>query len=146
VAEAYLVDTSVFVRWYVDQVGFEHAREVQKRFLDGAVGLETVDFVRVELAEVLRKKGYLEQRLTRQECLEAARDLDDLGVVVHPTSVATLQLAIALTVDRSLRTYDALLVAHAINRALPVLTADARLCRAVVGVVPTVLLDGIGRP
>lgn len=142
-AETYLVDTCVFVRWYVDQAGFEHAREVQKRFLDGVVRLETVDFVRVELADVLRKKGYLKQRLTRQELLDAAHDLDDLGVVVHPTSAATLRLAIELSVDRSLKTYDALLVAHAITRGLPVLTSDARLCRAVVGVVPYVLLDGI---
>ncbi|MCW2945330.1 MAG: hypothetical protein JWR24_2047 [Actinoallomurus sp.] len=30
VAEAYLVDTEVFLRWFIDQDGFEHAREIQQ--------------------------------------------------------------------------------------------------------------------
>jgi hypothetical protein len=29
VADAYVVDTGVFLRWFVDQDGFEHARELQ---------------------------------------------------------------------------------------------------------------------
>ncbi|SEG73869.1 hypothetical protein SAMN04489712_110164 [Thermomonospora echinospora] len=49
-ADAYLVDTGVFLRWFVDQEGFEHAREIQQAFLDGTVLLETVDFARVEVA------------------------------------------------------------------------------------------------
>lgn len=43
-ADAYLVDTGVFLRWLVDQDGFEHAHEIQEAFIHGAVGLETVDF------------------------------------------------------------------------------------------------------
>jgi hypothetical protein len=30
VADAYVVDTGVFLRWFVDQDGFEHARELQQ--------------------------------------------------------------------------------------------------------------------
>ncbi|MBE1588666.1 hypothetical protein ACFPOI_54705 [Nonomuraea angiospora] len=40
-ADAYLVDTSVFLRWFVDQPGYEHAREIQDAFLRGRVALET---------------------------------------------------------------------------------------------------------
>ncbi|MEU4831963.1 hypothetical protein [Streptosporangium sp. NPDC023615] len=58
-ADAYIVDTGVFLRWFVDQPGFEHAREVQEAFLDDLVMLETADFARIEVAGVLRKKGLL---------------------------------------------------------------------------------------
>jgi hypothetical protein len=37
VADRFVVDTSVFLRWYVPQIGFEHAREVRQDFLTGAV-------------------------------------------------------------------------------------------------------------
>ncbi|MGV9379105.1 hypothetical protein ACWDRB_25030 [Nonomuraea sp. NPDC003707] len=43
-ADAYLVDTGVFLRWFVDQPGYEHAREIQDAFLRGQVALETADF------------------------------------------------------------------------------------------------------
>src|ERR1700746_2338066 len=50
VADAYVVDTGVFLRWFIDQDGFEHARGLQQRLIDGAVTAETVDFARVEVA------------------------------------------------------------------------------------------------
>ncbi len=59
-ADAYIVDTGVFLRWFVDRPGFEHAREVQEAFLDDLVELETADFARIEVAGVLRKKGLLQ--------------------------------------------------------------------------------------
>jgi predicted nucleic acid-binding protein len=143
VADAYVVDTSVFVRWYVEQVGFEHALEVQQQFLSGAVALETVDFVRVEVAEVLRRKGLVQGLLDRDSYLGAVRDIDELDVVIHETDMDALTRAAALAAKRSLRVYDALLVDRAIDRGLPLLTADARLCRAVEAVVSTELLTGI---
>ena len=50
VADAYVVDTGVFFRWFVDQDGFEHARELQRKLVDGSATVETVDFARVEVA------------------------------------------------------------------------------------------------
>lgn len=32
------------MRWFVDRDGFEHARELQRKLLDGAAAVETVDF------------------------------------------------------------------------------------------------------
>jgi predicted nucleic acid-binding protein len=59
VADSYVVDTGVFLRWFVDQDGFEHARELQQKLVAGSTAVETVDFARVEVAGVLRKKGLL---------------------------------------------------------------------------------------
>lgn len=100
VDEAYLVDTAVFVRWVLEQVGFQHALEIQEAFLAGQVVLETVDIVRIELAHVLRKKGLLERRLGRAEYLTAVRTIDDLGIVVHVTDVDALERAADRCRDR----------------------------------------------
>src|SRR6202012_1642635 len=73
VADAYVVDTGVFLRWFIDQDGFEHARELQRKLIDGSTAIETVDFARVEVAGVLRKKGLLAGRLTAEEFTAAVR-------------------------------------------------------------------------
>ena len=61
-ADTYVVDTGVFLRWFIDQDGFVHARELQQKLIDGTAVAETVDFARVEVAGVLRKKGFLAGR------------------------------------------------------------------------------------
>jgi hypothetical protein len=38
VADAYVGDTGVFLRWFIDQDGFEHARGLQQRLIDGVGG------------------------------------------------------------------------------------------------------------
>lgn len=141
--DAYVVDSGIFVRWYVDQNGFEHAREVQQRFLDGDVRLETTDFTRVEVANILRKKGFLGKLLDRDMFLAAVRDIDDLGVLVHTTNCDRLERAAALAIDHSLRIYDAVLVQIALEQGLPLLTTDAKLCKAVDGLISTELLRGV---
>jgi predicted nucleic acid-binding protein len=73
VADAYVVDTGVFLRWFIDQDGFEHARELQRKLIDGSTAIETVDFARVEVAGVLRKKGLLAGRHTAEEFTAAVR-------------------------------------------------------------------------
>ena len=72
-ADRFVVDTSVFLRWYVPQIGFEHAREVRQDFLTGAVALETVDSTRFELGQVLRTTGLLKGRLTAGQYRAAVR-------------------------------------------------------------------------
>lgn len=42
VTDAYVVDTGVFLRWFIDQDGFEHARDLQQKLVDGSVAVETV--------------------------------------------------------------------------------------------------------
>lgn len=106
-ADAYVVDTGVFLRWFVDQPGFEHARRVQREFVDGVTGLETIDFARVEVAEVLRKNGLLTVRLNRAEYRSAASAIDDLGVRIHPSDADRLPRAVDLAARLTSRTFDA---------------------------------------
>jgi hypothetical protein len=46
----------------------------------------TIDFARVEVAGVLRKRGLLAGRLTPEEFAGAVRVIDDIGVTVYETT------------------------------------------------------------
>jgi predicted nucleic acid-binding protein len=140
VADAYVVDTGVFLRWFTDQAGFEHARGLQQRLIDGAVTAETVDFARIEVAGVLRKKGFLAGRLTLEEFTAAVRVID---VTVHLTTVDRLERAAQLAASKILGMYDALFVQLARELSLPLLTSDARLGRAVHGTVQVEVLQSL---
>lgn len=142
-AEAYLVDSGVFVRWFVPQVGWEHARRVRAKYLAEEVTLETVDLARFEVANVLRKAGLLRGVLDAPAFVRAARAVDDLEVTVHTTDVGALERAAGLSAARMLSVYDAIVVDRALERGVPLLTADARLARAVAGLLSTEVLEGI---
>jgi predicted nucleic acid-binding protein len=141
--DGYMVDTSVAVRWFIPQVGYEHALEVQQAFIAGEVRLEAVDSIRAELGHVLRNKGLILGKITRDEYLAAVRSVDDFGVKVHPTDVDAVERAAALAADYSLRFFDAQIVDRAVVEGLTLLTSDKHLCNAVAGFAKTELLRGV---
>ena len=140
----YLVDTGVFVRWFVEQDGWQHARKIRDDFIAGVLRIETVDFVRLETANVLRKAGLLKGILDAETYVVAARAIDDLGVPAHPTDTDALERGVRLAKSRMLSVYDAVIVAQALGRGIPLLTTDRRLCRAVEGLIETEMLRGVG--
>ena len=140
---SYVVDTSVFLRWWVEQVGWQHAHRVRDRFLAGEITLITPEFTRIEHAEVLRKKALLEGILNEDEYLAAVESLDVLGVELVPLDRHDLVRAAALGAKRSLRMFDALGASLALDRGLPLLTGDARAAGALAGVIEVEVLEGI---
>nr|WP_241248192.1 type II toxin-antitoxin system VapC family toxin [Nocardioides sp. KC13] len=146
VADVYVVDTGVFIRWFVDQDGFEHAREIQEALVNETITAATVDFARVEVAGVLRKKGLLANLLSEDEFAAAVRIIDDLGVTVHQTGADRLERAARLAASKMLRMYDALFVSLADELDLPLLTSDAKLARAADGIIQVDVLRGISLP
>lgn len=145
VADAYVVDTGVFLRWFVDQDGFKHARELQQKLVNGSITVATIDFARVEVAGVLRKKGLLSGRLTPEEFAAAVRIIDDIGVTVHETTADRLEQAASLAAARMLGMYDALFVNLSQELGLPILTSDARLARAAGRSARIEVLRGVGQ-
>lgn len=141
--DAYVVDSSVYVRWFVDQVGFEHAREVRDAFLAGEVVLASPDLARVEVANVLRKKGLLTGHLTRDELLAAVRTLDDIGVELVAQDADGIERTAHVSADHMLTVYDATFVDLALQRGVTLLTADARSSRAAANVVEVQVLRDV---
>ncbi len=144
-ADAYVVDSGVFLRWFIEQDGFEHARGLQQRLVEGGAAAETVDFARVEVAGVLRKKGFLAGRLTLEQFTAAVRVIDDIGVTVHPTTADRLERAAELAARKTLGMYDALFVQLAQELDLPLLTSDTKLGRAVDGMIQVEFLQPLRR-
>jgi len=140
---SYVVDTSVFLRWWVEQVGWQHAHRVRDQFLAAEIVLITPEFTRIEFAEVLRKKALLDGILNEAEYLDAVASLDVLGVDLVPLDRDGILRAAALGARRNLRLFDALGASLALDRGLPLLTGDARCARALAGVVEVEVLDGI---
>lgn len=138
--DAYVVDTGVFVRWFLDQDGFEHAREIADQFERREISLTTSEMARVELAEVLRRKGHATGLLDLESFVTAARSLDDTGVDVRPIDVDALERATRWAVRLSLRIFDAIFVDLALQTGYPLLTTDNRLARAVSQHVPIEIL------
>jgi len=64
-------------------------------------------------------------------------------VAIHPTDADSLEQAAALASDHGIRVFDAMMVHLSLERGLPLLTTDAKLCRAVDGLVSTELLRGV---
>jgi predicted nucleic acid-binding protein len=135
-----VVDTTVFVRWFLDQEGYEHAREIRQRFVLAEIGLITSDMARIELAHVLRQKGLLAGRLDRTTYLDAVRSLDFSGVEIRNTDVDVLGRAAEGAIRLSLKIFDALFVDLALQTGDTLLTSDARLARAVAGQVSVEIL------
>ncbi|MEV4574988.1 type II toxin-antitoxin system VapC family toxin [Nonomuraea jabiensis] len=98
----------------------------------------------MEVAGVLRKKGLLSGRLTPEEFVAAVRLIDEFGVKIHAVNADVLERAADLAVRLTLRMYDAVFAQLAVDRGIPLLTTDVKLCHAVEGVAETVVLRGVG--
>jgi len=144
VAELLVLDSGVFVRWYLPQVGHEHARRVRDDYLAGELLLATPDLARVEVANVLRRKGLVAGLLSREDYLAAAGDIDALGVQVQPTDEEVLSRAVVLSADYMISVLDALFLDLAVVTGGTLVTADKGLASTAAQLVSTILLRGIG--
>lgn len=142
----YVLDSSVAVRWYVDQVGYEHAREIQAQAVHGQMTLLAPDVLRWELGDVLRKKGVRPGLLDVQDVVDALDGLAAAGVVVHPTAPDDVSGLTRLAVRLGTSLFDAAFVSLSLSTGLTLITADVPLFRAGSGVVSTELLRGVGSP
>ncbi len=141
--EAYVVDSSVVVRWYLPQVGFEHAREVRDLLVEGRVRLEAPALLRWEVGNVLRVKAVLGGLIAPAVLRAHLAELPVLGVVLHADDEAAVLAAADLALALGVSLFDAAFVELALRTGLPLLTADARLARSVAGLVSTEVLRGV---
>lgn len=135
VDESYIVDTSVIVRWFLKQAGWQAARRYREAYLQGRIGMETVECARYELPHVLRSRGLLQRLMTVEEYVAAVRIIDDWGIPAGPLDAGALESSARLAVSRNLRFFDAVFVDRSLSTGFPLLTADVKLANAVDGLV-----------
>lgn len=139
----YVTDASVFVRWYVEQDGWEHAVEVRDAFARAEISLLAPAFVRVEMTNVIRKVWKRKRMLEPEGLAAVARSLDVLGVVLVESDADGIARAARLAATHSLSMYDALYAELALSTGNVLLTADASSARALAGHVPVEVLRGV---
>lgn len=116
----YIVDTSVSVAWYLDEIFSAAARTWQDRMLSGQVRLLVPAFHYWEFANVLRTlvaRGEMDQNL--------ATDIFDLHLdapmeVVEPERRVVLSTAL----EYGATAYDAVFIALAVANQAPLITAE----------------------
>lgn len=126
-SNGYIIDTSVLVRWFLRQSGWQKAQEYRDQFIAGQISLETVECARFELPHVLRKKGVIQGKLTPDEYRAAVRVIDDLGIHVEPLDVDTLEDCAVLALRQQVQFFDSVFLHRAMVTDLPLLTADGPL-------------------
>lgn len=129
-AVTYVIDTSVLVRWFLGQSGYETARRYRDEFLAGSIELRTVECARFELPWVLRKHGLLRGEMTRDEYLAGARIIDDLDITVAAIDADAVEACVALPHHRNIGFFEAVFVYLALRSRWMLLTADERQARA----------------
>jgi predicted nucleic acid-binding protein len=142
VAERYVVDTSVVVRWYLPQSGWQAARDYLSRFLAGTIELTTTDCARFELPHVLRKHGLQKGGMNREQYRRASRSIDDLGIASRRLDADEIEQCAILADTHNVSFFDAVFVFECLLTGAVLLTSDGRLSRAAEGVVPVEVVLG----
>lgn len=122
--ERLIVDTSIFVRWFLKQDGWEVARLYRDRFIAEEVRLHTVECARFELPHALRTKGVLGGKMTEDEYRAAVRVIDDWGIEVEPLGGDDLEACADLALRHNLGFFDAVFLHRTITIDATLLTAD----------------------
>lgn len=121
----YLLDSSVLVKWFLEEEGCAKARLFQTRFLEGEYSLAYAELSLYDVANAL----LYSQQFQPQEIAQAVTALSRIGMQHFSHDSVALQQAIKLSVDLGVAIYDAYLVALAERYGLIFVTADRRLWR-----------------
>jgi predicted nucleic acid-binding protein len=118
-----VVDSSVAIKWVVEETESENARSLSH------ATLEAPDLLLIECANILWKKVTLSD-LNPREAGERWRLL--LEAPIHFTSSpGLLDIALRISLDLKHPVYDCVYLALALQLEVPLITADRRLVTAV---------------
>jgi len=118
-------DTSAVIKWFLKEKDSEKCREIRNLHIEGKVEIHSVDFMLVELSNVLRyAKGISKQDVV--EAIEAIKALD--------IKLVSMQKLLKDAIDRSftynLTVYDALYIALSEKLEAPLITYDMEILQA----------------
>ena len=120
-----VVDASVVVKWFLNEVDSAKALELLDAHIAGNMLLIIPDLAFIEVMNVLRYKGK-----SIEELAKANRALWDLQLHVEKTSSFLLEKAAQVALKYDFSFYDALYVALAGLFGVPLITADKDLQKA----------------
>jgi predicted nucleic acid-binding protein len=124
----YVLDSSIVVKWFVDEQGSEKARLLKDRFVAGAVDVVAPSLLKYEVINALRWHPIAH---VDEHTLNAAMTaLDDYQFLMDPPLEAWSR-AIHLSYVSSISAYDGIYLGLAHTLQSQLVTADERLIEAV---------------
>lgn len=121
---AYLLDTSVVVKWIVNERDTEKALKIQQAYLDGRVILIVPDLVFYEVANALKFSSH---RVPEDEIKKYIESLVQIKLKVFPFDLEILLEALNFMRDYEITIYDAYFLALASITSSIFVTADHKL-------------------
>ncbi len=124
---AYVLDTSVAVKWFADEGGVEQAKAVRlfEAFEHGQCKLRTTELLFFEITNALM----FSYKLSSSAIVESLHFLQKLSIEVEPLNWATLTEAIEIASACGATIYDSYFLAVAIDSDSVLITADQAFLR-----------------
>ena len=126
---AYILDTSVAVKWFADEGGVEQAKAVQlfEAFEHGHCELRAPELLFFEIANAL-KYSY---KLSSSTIVDSLNSLQKLKIEVESLNWPTLRKAVEIASTCGAAIYDSYFLAVAIGTESILITADQAFLRKV---------------
>jgi predicted nucleic acid-binding protein len=124
----YVPDASVAVKWFVDEEGSEHARELKEFFAEGKVDLEAPTLLTYEVASAIRFHPVV--TITQKQFEMVMGSLDGLQITRDPTR-PEWTAAHTLTLENPISIYDSIYLSFATRSNSIMVTADAALIKKI---------------
>lgn len=122
---AFLLDSSVIVKWFINEHDSYLAQRLREAWALGKVELCYADLSLFEVANAL----LFSKLFTPSEILEAMQALQALGMEIFALNSQALDASVYLCHDYGIAVYDAYLVALAGQHQYGFITADRRLTK-----------------
>jgi len=123
----HVLDTSVVVKWYVEEEDSDKARILMQNHLDGKSTLVVPDLLIYEVANALKYSGAFSEK----EICESVQDLYDLKLDIIAPLPSVIYPAIKISLTKDIAFYDAFYLALAQEIKSPLITADKKLYQKV---------------
>ena len=131
-----VLDTSVLLKWFVEEPGSPAATDLKRQYLEGELAIAIPDLALYEIPNVLRfKRGVPEA-----EVKTVMHAFWNLGLETIAPTAPLLEHAIHLSFATGLSLYDCAYLALARELEATLITADGPLSRAAAKLVRTSLL------
>lgn len=134
---SFLLDSSVIVKWFRDEVDSEKALAIQAQFIKGTLDIQIGELTFFETANALRCSG----DYSTDEVCDCLDSIVDLGVSAYPFDFDVLKSAVGGSFVGGTSIYDAYLIALAKTYGLSLVTADENLFTRVGGDASVLLLS-----
>ena len=125
--EKVVADASVIVKWFVDEIYSDNAKELRDMYINGSIEITAPELMPYEVLNALKYTGMF----TEEELTMAARSLSLYGFRLYSLSGKLAEKTVEVAVQNDVTVYDASYVALAEELNSKLYTADEKLIERV---------------